>query len=220
MTCDDVMARLQGMRNEMIYKHNAKNGAGDNQFGAKSGDIRALAKEIKANPELAKELWATGNLDARLLATLLMKPRQLSLADLDELVGSVTVAHVADWLSNVVKQHPDKESRREAWMASKHDFTVRMGWSLTTEKVLKDPASLDLAALLDRVEKEMPSASPVAQWTMNYCLAEIGIHHAEHRRRALAIGEKIGAFKDYPVSKGCTSPYAPIWIAEMVKRQG
>ena len=37
---------------------------------------------------------------------------------------------------------------------------------------------------------------------------------------ALAIGEKLGIYRDYPVSKGCTSPFAPIWIKEMVKRKG
>jgi hypothetical protein len=25
--------------------------------------------------------------------------------------------------------------------------------------------------------------------------------------------------KDYPTSPGCTSPFAPIWITEMVRRQ-
>ena len=34
-----------------------------------------------------------------------------------------------------------------------------------------------------------------------------------------AIGKKLGVFRDYPVSKGCTSPFAPIWIEEMVRRQ-
>jgi 3-methyladenine DNA glycosylase AlkD len=55
---------------------------------------------------------------------------------------------------------------------------------------------------------------------MNSCLAGIGIHFAKHRKRALAIGEKLGIYRDYPVSKGCTSPFAPIWINEMVRRQG
>jgi 3-methyladenine DNA glycosylase AlkD len=64
----------------------------------------------------------------------------------------------------------------------------------------------------------MPDADLAAQWTMNTCLANIGIHHPKHRRRALAIGESLGIFRDYPVSKGCTSPYAPIWINEMVSR--
>ncbi len=32
-------------------------------------------------------------------------------------------------------------------------------------------------------------------------------------------GVKPGIYRDFPVSKGCTSPFAPIWINEMVKRQ-
>ena len=55
---------------------------------------------------------------------------------------------------------------------------------------------------------------------MNFCLAEIGINFPEHRDRAIAIGEMRCAFRDYPVSKGCTSPCAPIWIAAMVARKG
>ena len=54
---------------------------------------------------------------------------------------------------------------------------------------------------------------------MNYALAETGINHPEYRERAIAIGEKLGVYRDYPTSKGCTSPFAPIWINEMVSRQ-
>ena len=32
-------------------------------------------------------------------------------------------------------------------------------------------------------------------------------------------GAKLGVYRDYPVSKCCTSPFAPIWIKEMVNRQ-
>jgi hypothetical protein len=40
---------------------------------------------------------------------------------------------------------------------------------------------------------------------MNFCLAGIGIRFPKHRLRAVAIGEKLGLYRDYPVSKGCTS---------------
>ena len=66
----------------------------------------------------------------------------------------------------------------------------------------------------------MPAAPAPTQWTMNSCLANIGIHHPALRKRALAIGERLGIYRDYPVSTGCTSPFAPIWINEMVRRQG
>jgi hypothetical protein len=57
------------------------------------------------------------------------------------------------------------------------------------------------------------------QWAMNHCLAEIGIHHKEHRARAIKIGERLAVLIDYPASPGCTPPYAPMWIAEMVRRR-
>lgn len=85
--------------------------------------------------------------------------------------------------------------------------------------VASAPEGLDVTALLDRIEREMLDAPANAQWTMNNCLAAIGINHAEHRDRAIATGDRLGVFRDYPVSKGCTSPFAPIWIGEMVRRQ-
>jgi len=221
MTCAEVMAELSSLTDVKIREHNIRSGIGDNQFGVKMGDIRAIAKRLKTNPELAEELWATGNFEAMMLATLLMKPKQLSLEDLDRLVSSVTLSQVADWLgTNVIKQHPEKESVRARWMDSSHEITARMGWSLTAERIVKDPEGLDLVGLLDRIETEMGRAPKVAQWTMNYCLAEIGIKYADLRERAIAIGEKIGAFRDYPTPKGCTSPFAPLWIAAMVARNG
>ena len=221
MTCSEVMSELEALANDTVRQHNTKYGVGENQFGVKMGDIRALAKPLKKNPALAQELWATGNLDARLVATLLMKPAQLSVADLETLVASLDNAQIADWFStNVLKPHPQKESVRERWMDAEHEFTSRMGWSLTAERIIKKPEGLELSGLLDRIEAEMADAPYVVQWTMNYCLAEIGIHFPEYRYRAIKIGEKIGAFRDFPVSKGCVSPYAPIWITEMVRRTG
>jgi 3-methyladenine DNA glycosylase AlkD len=221
MTLGEVMDQLQSLGHEKVRQVNGRNGAGENQFGVKLGDLRTLAKKIKVNPELATELWATGNLDAMLLATLLMDPKRLSPEELDEMVRSMNNSQLADWLNSyVVKAHPHKESLREKWMESSDPMAARAGWSLTADRMAKNPEGLDVNALLSRIENEMGNAPAHAQWTMNTCLAMIGIHHPQHRERAVGIGERLGVFRDYPVSKGCTSPFAPIWIAEMVRRQG
>src|SRR6516165_10638855 len=75
MTLNETLKKLKALGNEAMRKQNTKWGAGDNQFGVKHGDIRALAKKIQSNPELAMPLWETGNVDAQLLAALLIKPR-------------------------------------------------------------------------------------------------------------------------------------------------
>ena len=217
----ETLARLESLGNERMRAQNRKHGAGDNQFGVRLGDIRTLAAEIKSNHELAIALWETGNIDARLLAILLLKPKNLSADEMDRMVRSVDFVQVADWLSAyVVKNHPAKESLRQKWMADDDPWAARAGWSLTSGRVARSPEGLDLPALLDRIESEMGSAASEVQWTMNSCLAGIGIHFPEHRERAITIGESLGIYRDYPVSKGCTSPFAPIWIEEMVRRQG
>jgi 3-methyladenine DNA glycosylase AlkD len=225
-TLEETLRQLKALGNAGVRAQNAKSGpmgsgAGDNQFGVSRGDVRILAKKIKSNHELALALWKTGNIDAQFLATLLLKVNLLSADELERMVKSVTWVWVAEWLhSYVVKEHADKETLRQKWMTSEDRWAARAGWHLTAARVAKSPAGLDLEALLDRIEKEMAAAAPEVQWTMNMCLAEIGIHFPQHRKRALAIGEKLGIYRDYPCSKGCTSPFAPIWINEMVRRQG
>src|SRR5690606_14426381 len=115
-------------------------------------------------------LWDTGNVDARLLGILLIKPKDLSGAEVERLVRSVDFVQVADWLNAyVVKKHPDKEILRQAWMAADDPWAARAGWSLTAERIAANPAGLDLPALLDRIESEMDAAVPEVQWTMNFC---------------------------------------------------
>ncbi len=217
----ETLRQLKALGDPAVRAQNAKSGAGENQFGVKRGDLRKVADKLKTHHELALALWNTGNVDAQLLATLVIDVARLSADELDRMVRTISFGWVADWLqSYVTKQHADKESLRNQWMTSDDRWAARAGWALTAGRVAKSPEGLDLAALLDRIEKEMTSAAPETQWTMNSCLAEIGIHFPKHRKRAIAIGEKLGIYRDYPCSKGCTSPFTPIWINEMVKRQG
>ena len=221
MTVKEILAELKSKGDDARRKHNVKAGAPDNQFGVKLGDIRAIAKKIKTDHQLALELWDTGNVEAQLLATLVIKPMALSADELDQLTRSTTCAQVADWLNAyVVAQHPEKEALREKWMKAKDRWAARAGWHFTASQINKGAEGLDLPALLDRIEKEMPGAMPEVQWTMNNTLAAIGIRDARLRKRAIAIGEKIGLYRDWPVSKGCTPPYVPVWVDFMVKRQG
>ena len=220
MTLTETLSELEALGSEKMREFNTKHGAGPNQFGVKMGDIRNVAKKTKADHELALALWATENIEARLLSTLIINPKKLSADELTKMVQSERFLQIADWLySYVIKVYPDNERLREAWVNSDNVMTARAGWSLTSGAVARNPGVLDLPALLDRIEKEMPHAAPEVQWTMNSTLANIGIHFPAHRSRAIAIGERLGIYRDYPVSKGCTSPFAPIWINEMVSRQ-
>jgi 3-methyladenine DNA glycosylase AlkD len=227
MKLKEALAKLESLGDEKRRAWNVKNGAGKAKtFGVSTGDIRALAKKIKTDHALALELWKTGNIDAQMLAILLMKPKELSAKELDKMVRTARFAWVADWFNAyIVSQQPpaEKETLRIKWMEDDDGWAARAGWNLTASRINKggkDAAELDLPALLDRIESEMADAPPETQWTMNNTLIAIGVHHAKHRKRAIAIGEKIGLYKDWPVSKGCTPPYVPVCVPELVNRQG
>ena len=224
MTTQDVLIKLETLGTEQLRAQNVRHGFVGEQFGVKLGELRTIAKSIKLNTAFGLELWATGYLEARLIAILVMKPKELSVEQLKMLVQTATYGHLADWVNSyLVKQHPEKEALRIAWLdvdANAEPWLARTAWSLTTERVSKSPGGLDIAAVLKRIDNELASAPEPARWTMNFCLGELGINHAEYRDEVIAIGERVGAYRDYPTSKGCISPFVPLWVAAIVERQG
>lgn len=213
----EVMAELAALEDPKARAVNARHG---DDHGVNLGKLRALAKRLKTQQELARELWATDDTAARLLAILVCRPKAFERDELDAMLREARTPKVHDWLVNhVVKKSPHAEELRLAWSADPDPVVASAGWALTTERVAKRPEGLDLVGLLDVVEAEMKDAPDRLQWAMNHCLAQIGIEHAEHRTRAIDIGERLQVLKDYPTSPGCTSPFAPVWITEMVRRQ-
>jgi 3-methyladenine DNA glycosylase AlkD len=217
-TVAELMAELAALEDPQIRAVNEKHG---DDHGVNLTKLRAVAKRVKTQQDLARQLWATGDSSARLLALLVCRPKAFERDELDTMLRAAGTPKVHDWLVNyVVKKNPHAEDLRVAWSADPDPVVASAGWALTTERVAKKPDGLDLAALLDVIEAEMADAPARLQWAMNHCLAQIGIEHAEHRARAIAIGERLRVLEDYPTPPNCTSPFAPVWIAEMVRRQG
>ncbi|WP_029108236.1 DNA alkylation repair protein [Mycobacterium sp. URHD0025] len=213
----DVMAELAGLEDPKMREVNERHG---DDHGVNLSKLRALAKRLKSQQELAQQLWGTGDTAARLLALLICRPKDFGRDELDSMLREARAPKVHDWLVNyVVKKNPNTEELRVAWCVDPDPVVAGAGWSLTADRVAKKPDGLDLDALLDVIEAEMNDAPARLQWAMNTCLAQIGIEHPGHRARAIEIGERLAVLKDYPTSPGCTSPYAPVWIAEMVRRK-
>ncbi|MET8644684.1 DNA alkylation repair protein [Streptomyces sp. NPDC004675] len=213
----EVMAELAELEDPKAREVNERHG---DDHGVNLGKLRALAKRLKTQQELACRLWETDDTAARLLAILICRPKAFERDALDVMLRQARSPKVHDWLVNyVVKKNPHREDLRLAWSADQDPVVASAGWALTTERVAKKPEGLDLRGLLDVIEAQMKDAPDRLQWALNHCLAQIGIEHAEHRARALDIGERLEVLKDYPTSPGCTSPFAPTWITEMVRRR-
>ncbi len=217
VTVPELLTELAALEDPRMRAVNERRG---DDHGVNLSKLRAIAKRLRTQQDLAVQLWQTGDTAARLLALLVCRPRAFARDELDTMLREARAPKVHDWLvSYVVRRSPHAEDLRVAWLADPDPVVASAGWDLTADRVVKRPEGLDLAGLLDVVEAQMKDAPDRLQWAMNTCLAQIGIEHPEHRARALAIGERLRVLEDYPTPPNCTSPYAPTWIAEMVRRQ-
>jgi 3-methyladenine DNA glycosylase AlkD len=214
---DEVLDELAALEDPKVRAVNERHG---DDHGVNLTQLRGVAKRLRVQQPLARELWATGETPARLVAILISRPKDYTAAELDDMLREARIPKVHDWLVNyLVKKSPHVEDLRVAWFGDPDDVVASAGWSLTAARIAKSPEGLDLPGLLDLIEANMKDAPPRLQWSMNDCLAYIGIHHPEYRARAVDIGERLEVLKDYPTPPGCTSPFAPLWIGEMVRRQ-
>jgi 3-methyladenine DNA glycosylase AlkD len=217
MTVTEALGELAALEDPKMRAANEKRG---DDHGMNLSRLRALAKRIKTDQPLARELWATGETPARLLALLICAPRAFTADELDAMLREPLPPKVDDWFVNyVLKKSPHAEELLLRWFDDADPTVAAAAWSLTTVRVTKDSAGLDLPHLLDLIERDLKDAPSRLQWAMNETLANIGIFHPELRTRALEIGERLQVLADYPTAPGCTSPFAPLWIGEIVRRR-
>jgi 3-methyladenine DNA glycosylase AlkD len=207
------MRELAALEQRKMREANERRG---DDHGINLTELRALAKRLKTQHELALQLWATGDTAARLLATLVCRPKAMNADELDAMVHDIRSPKLLDWfIVNMVKPGRHAEELRVRWKDG-DDLVGRAGWSLTTDRVVKKAEGLDLDTLVSQIEKGLKRAPAPKQWTMNHCLAEIGIHHARLRKRASksASGSKCSSITASPAVRR-----RALWIAEMVGRR-
>ena len=112
-TVPGLLAELAALDDPRMREINERNG---DDHGVNLGRLRAIAKRLKTQQELARELWATGETPARLLALLICRPKAFDADELDAMLRESRAPKVHDWLVNyVVKKSPHAEALRVRW---------------------------------------------------------------------------------------------------------
>ncbi|HEU4455101.1 MAG TPA: DNA alkylation repair protein [Longimicrobium sp.] len=189
-------------------------------------EIRAIAKEVGKRPELAAHLWKQGGFSARMLSLLILDlkavdvPRiERMIADLEGVADAKEQSQLLDWLiANVIMKKAALKNAAAEWRDDPSTLRQRVFWSVQARSVRAENRELN-ERLLEHIERELPAAGEKVQWNMNWCAAQIGIADERLRSRCIALGERLGLYRDYPVSKGCTSPYLPDWIGSVVGKK-
>ena len=172
------------------------------------------------------ELWSTGEYLPRQLAILIMDPKLLSQEVVEKLDKDIRTHipeernQLIDWLmANQLAKDKKTIALMESWENSPSSLQRRIFWYYQGRlRWVGQTPPPNTEQLLSYIERKLETEKPEVQWAMNFTAAQIGIFQPEYRSRCIALGERVGLYKDEVVAKGCTPSYLPKLIAIQVEK--
>ena len=78
MTKTQIMRKLKAAGSAQTHQIVRRHGVQGDLYGVPYGELTKLKRTIKVDHDLAEKLWATGNFDARYLATMIADPASMT----------------------------------------------------------------------------------------------------------------------------------------------
>ena len=94
---EDVLAELAALEDPKARAVNERHG---DPHGVNLTKLRAVAKSLGTDRELAGELWDSGDVAGQLVALLISRPKQYTADELDAMLRSARSDKAHDWLLN------------------------------------------------------------------------------------------------------------------------
>jgi 3-methyladenine DNA glycosylase AlkD len=221
MKLKEAMAALAAAGDERTRKTYARHGVKRAMYGVSYGALEKLRKAIKVDQELAVQLWNTGNHDARILATMVADPAQVSTRTLapwmEELDHSLLVCAV----SKLAGKTSSALECFKQWSQSNNDRISASGWAVLAELAADYPELPDsfFERQLKTIERDIHKAKNETKYMMNGALIAVGIRSPKLERLAFKAAERIGKVEVDHGDTACKTPDAAAYIKKTVARK-
>jgi len=228
-TATVILADMKKKGKEQTRKIYARHGMDPARIlGVSTADMKAIAKTIKGQQELACELYATGMMEAMYLAGIVADGAKMTTAQLQSWAdGADGLQMVAEYtVPWVTVDHPEGRALALKWMKSKKEHVAAAGWCTYSGLVALLPdEKLDLKeidALLATVVKQIGGAENRVRYTMNGFVIAVGSYVKPLAKRAKAAARQIGLVSVNMGETACKVPDALAYIekVEGMGRQG
>lgn len=222
MTLERLLSMLETMgleENRALY---AKHGIRGPAYGVAFSHLRDLAKRAGTSATLADSLWATGNHDARILASLVVGARGATEPRLRAWSSGLDNPIIADLFAQWAWRAPSAFALSEGWIASGVEWIARAGWTVRALHAVEasDVPDAAFAEDLERIERDIHGAKNRVRDAMNTALIAIGVGRPELRARAIEIARRIDPVEvDFGESGGELTPAEPAILAGAERRQ-
>lgn len=220
MDLQQTLDALKSFGKEQTRKTYRRHGAGEDCYGVSTPDLKSLQKKIKTDPELAGKLWASGNHEARILATMIADPKKLDGAALDAWVAGLDNYPETGYLAGLAAKSPAAREAMERWIESKDEWIASAGWSVLSHLAADGQLSdAEAEEILVRIERELHGSQNRVRHQMNGALISIGGSKPALEKKALAAAGRIGKVEVDHGDTDCKTPDAASYIRKMVERR-
>ena len=165
-----------------------------NSFGVSVPKLRTLAREVGHDHPLALKLWETGLHDARLLATMIDDPRQVTVDQMDKWVRGFDSWDVVDGsCGNLFDKTPFAVAKAKEWSQREEEFVKRAGFVLMAELAVHDKKAKD-QVFLEFLPLMVSGASDERNFVkkaVNWSLRQIGKRNLKLNRAAISTALRI-----------------------------
>ena len=192
---EEVLSRLRAAARPNQLEGMARYGINiENRLGVSIPELRKLAKEVGKNHDLALELWKIGIADARILASMIDDPTQLTEAQMEAWVKDIDSWDVGDQVCmNLFEKTPLAWSKIDDWSRREEEFVKRSAYGLLAclawhDKKAENHKFLEMLTLIGRgALDERNSIKKAVSWA----LRNIGKRNLELNEAALAEARRI-----------------------------
>lgn len=167
----------------------------DKAIGTPVTTLRLLVKGLpRPDQELAEALWATGVHEARITASMLADPAQMTKEKLDAWAADLNSWDICDLCcNNLFSKVKNPLKLAERWIKREEEFVRRAGFavicSLTVPRAkTKDE---DLIKLLPLIKNHACDPRPMVHKAVNWALRNIGKKNPRLTPKAIACAEEI-----------------------------
>jgi 3-methyladenine DNA glycosylase AlkD len=163
-------------------------------YGVSKPMLDAIARKIGKNHALGRQLWETGNHDARVLGALISEPAKVTADQMEEWVKDFDNWDVCDGTCChlFVEAQPAWE-KAFVWSRRKKEFEKRAGFALAAFLAIHDKTAGDepFEGYLRVIEREAWDDRNFVCKAVNWALRNIGKRNARLNRKAIATAERI-----------------------------
>ncbi|EDM80263.1 hypothetical protein PPSIR1_36472 [Plesiocystis pacifica SIR-1] len=215
----EVMAKLEAEGNLHARNTYGRHGATGPMFGVRTSKLSRMARDYGPDQELADALWATGNVDARLLAAKVADHEAITAARLEAWVEDCDWYMLVDgFVADCAARTRHVRALAEQWRGSEAEYRGRAGWSLVAHLARQGEVGGALfETCLDEIAAGIHAAANRKREAMNAALIAIGGHRAGLRERAVAVAEAVGAVEVDHGETGMVTPDARAYLEQMAR---